>query len=82
MEPEQRIIIAADVFWGTGPAERTVEHATKRWPIHCARVYAEANYSACALIHDDEHPMALEHEGFATEKIDTPQAVFRMTEYC
>ena len=81
MESEQRIIIAADVFWGTGPADRTVEHPTKRWPIHCARVYAETNNSTCALVHDDEHPMAFENEGFAAEKIDTPQAVFRVTEY-
>jgi len=44
-------------------------------------VYAEANNSTCVLIHDYEHPMALEHEGFAAEKIDTPQAVFHMTEY-
>ena len=81
MESELRIIIAADVFRRTGAADRTVEDATKRWPIHSARVYAEANYSTCALIHDDEHPMALEREGFAAEKIDTPKAVFRVTEY-
>ena len=81
MEPEQWIMIATDVLWRAGPADRTVEHPTKRWPIHCARVYAETNNSTCALVHDDEHPMAFENEGFAAEKIDTPQAVFRVTEY-
>jgi hypothetical protein len=34
-----------------------------------------------ALIHDDEHPMAFKNEGFAAEKIDTPQAALRVTEY-
>ena len=29
MESEQRIMIAADVFWRTGPTDRTVEHPTK-----------------------------------------------------
>jgi hypothetical protein len=81
MESEQRIIIAADVFWGTGPDDRTVEHSTKRWSIHWARVYIESNNSARALIHDDEHPVAFKHEGFAAEQIDAPQAVFRMTEF-
>ncbi len=82
MKLEQRIIIAADVSRRTAPADRTVKYPTKRRPIHCARVYAEANNSTCVLIHDDEHPMAFENEGLAAEKIDTPQAVFRMTEYC
>ena len=45
-------------------------------------MYAKANHSTCALVHDDEDPMTLENEGFAAEKIDTPQAVFRVTEYC
>jgi hypothetical protein len=58
MESEQRIIIAADVIWGTGPADRTVEHPTKRWPIHCASVHTEAYNLTCVLIHNDEHPMA------------------------
>ena len=82
MESEQRIMIAADVFWRTGATDRTVEHPSKRWSIHCARVYAEANNLTCVLSHNDEHPMALEHKGFATEQIDAPEAVFRMTEYC
>ena len=29
MESEQRIMIAADVFWRTGLTDRTVEHPTK-----------------------------------------------------
>ncbi len=29
MEPEQRIMIATDVLWRAGPADRTVEHPTE-----------------------------------------------------
>ena len=29
MKPEQRVMIAADVFWRTGPTDRTVEHPAK-----------------------------------------------------
>jgi len=74
MESEQRIIITADVFWVTGTTDCTVEHPTKRWPIRCARVYAETNHSTCAPIRDDEHAMDFENEGFVAKQMDTPQA--------
>ncbi len=59
-----------------------VEHPTERWSIDSPYLYAKANDLAREVIHDDEHPMAFECKGFATEQIDAPQAVFRMTEYC
>ena len=82
MKSEQRIMIAADVFWRAGTTDRTVEHPAERWSIDGPCVYATANDSTCVLIHYDEHPMALENEGFTTEQIDAPQAVLCMTEYC
>ncbi len=81
MKSEQRIMIATDVFRRSSPSDRAVEHPAKRWPIHCACVYAEANNLTCVLIHYDEHPMAIENKGFATEQIDAPEPVFRVTEY-
>ena len=82
MKSEQRIMIAADVFWRAGTTDRTVEHPTERWSIDGPCVHAKANDSTCVLIHNDEHPVALENEGFTTEQIDAPQAVLRMAEYC
>ncbi len=72
MEPEQRIIIAADVSRRSSPTDRTVKHPTERRSIDGPNLYAEANNLARELIHDDEHPMALENEGFAAEQIDAP----------
>ena len=54
----------------------------ERWSIDGPSLYTEANDSARELIHDDEHSMALENEGFAAKQIDAPQAIFGMTEYC
>ena len=82
MKSEQRFMIAADVFWRVGTTDRTVEHPAERWSIDGPCEYAKANDSTCVLIHNDEHPMALENEGFTTEQIDAPQAVLCTTEYC
>ncbi len=82
MEPEQGIIITADISRRSSFTDRMVEHSAQRWSIDGPSLYTEANDSARELIHDDEYPMALENEGFATEQIDAPQAVFCMTEYC
>ena len=82
MEPEQGVIITADISRRFGSTDRMVEDSAQRWSIDGPSPNTEANDSARELIHDDEHPMALEHEGFAAEKIDTPQAVFRVSEYC
>ncbi len=49
-----------------------VEHPTERWPIDDPYLYAKADNLARELIHDDEHPMAFECEGFAAEQIDAP----------
>jgi len=67
MESEKGIIITADIFWRSGATNRMVEHQAQRWSIDGPGLYSEANDSARELIHDDEHPMALQNEGFATE---------------
>jgi hypothetical protein len=82
MESEQGIIITTDISRRSGSTDRMVEHPAQRWSIDGTGLYAESNNSARELIHDDEHPMALQNEGFATEQIDAPQAIFEMTEYC
>ena len=82
MESEQGIIITTDIFRRSGATNRMVEHSTQRWSVDGSSLYTETNDSARKLIHDDEYPMALENEGFTTEQIDAPQAIFGMTEYC
>ena len=82
MEPEQGIIITADISRRSGSTDRMVEHPAQRWSIDRPSLYTEANDSARELIHDDEYPMALEYERFTAEQIDAPQAIFGMTEHC
>ena len=65
-------MIAADVSWRSSPTDRTVKHPTERRSVDGSYMYAKANNLARELIHDDEHPMALENEGFAAEQIDAP----------
>ena len=72
MEPEQRIIIAADVSRRASTTDRLVEHSAQRCPVDGPNLYAEANDWPRELIHDNGHPMAFESEGFAPEQIDTP----------
>jgi hypothetical protein len=62
MEPEQWIMIASDVLWRAGPADRTVEHPTERWSIHCPCMYPKVNDLTGELVHDDEDPVALENK--------------------
>ncbi len=82
MEPEQWVIITADISRRSSSTDRMVEHSAERWSIDGPSLYTKANDLARELIHDDEYPMALEYEGFTAEQIDAPQAVFCMTEYC
>ena len=82
MEPEQGIIITADISRRSDSTDRMVEHSAQRWSIDGSSLNSEANDSARELIHDDEYPMAFENEGFATKQIDAPQAIFGMTEHC
>ena len=75
-------MIAADIFRRSSSTDRMVEHSAQRWSIDGPSLYTKVDDSARELIHDDEHPMALEYEGFTAEQIDAPQAIFGMTEHC
>src|SRR5262249_6953609 len=49
-------------------------------PAHvCARdypaVHADADEATRKLVHDHEHPVGLEHDGFAAKEVHTPQAI-------
>ena len=46
MEPEQGIIIAADIPRRSGSTDRMVEHSAQRWSIDGPGLYTEANDSA------------------------------------
>jgi len=64
MEPEQGIIITADISRRSGSTDRMVEHSAERWSIDSPSLNTKATDSARELIHDDEYPMAVQNEGF------------------
>jgi len=72
MEPEQRVIIAADVSRRASTTDRLVEHSAQRWSVDIPNLYAEANDSPAKLIHDNHNPVGLEDQRFTSKKIHAP----------
>jgi len=46
--------------------------------VHITGVHTKADDAPRELIHDHEHPVGLEKNGFATKQINTPETVFGM----
>jgi len=72
---EERIMIGAEMPRDALPVNGGVEHAAQVDARHGPRVHADANEATSELIHDDEHPIAPQHEGFAAKEVDAPEAV-------
>ncbi len=53
----QRIMIRAEIFWRTLPANCALEHPAQRHSIHDAAVDAKTNDATRKLVHHDENPM-------------------------
>ena len=60
MAGEQRVIVRTEVVWDTPGKNGLVEHATQVDTINITGVHAKANDAPRELIHDDEHPAALQ----------------------
>src|SRR5205823_2725201 len=80
VESIQRIMIRAEIFGQTLPANRSMEHPAQRHPIHDAAVDAKPNHATRTLVHYDENPMCSQCGGFAAEQIATPQTILRVAE--
>ncbi len=55
-----------------------VEHATKGNTVDIASVDAKADDAPTELIHDNEHPVALQKNGFTPKQVNAPEAVLRV----
>jgi hypothetical protein len=75
MESEQRIVVRTQMLRERLSRSGLVEHATDRHAIDVSRLDANADDPAREQIHDDHDPIALKHNRFTSEQIDTPQAV-------
>ena len=52
-----------------------VEHAAQVGAHDGAAMYADADEATRELVHDDEHPVAPEHDRLASKEVDAPEAV-------
>ena len=57
-----------------------VEHATEVCAGDRPVVHTNADEATRELVHDHEHPVALEHDGLAEKQVDAPQAVGRVSD--
>src|SRR5438132_3877017 len=80
VESIERIMIRAEIFGQTLPANRSMEHPAQRHPIDDAAVDAKPNHATRTLVHYDENPMCSHCGGFAAEQIATPQTILRVAE--
>src|ERR1700736_2773092 len=52
-----------------------IEHAAHINTGNCSAVHADADETTRELVHDDQHPVAPEHNRLASKEVDAPEAV-------
>ena len=77
---EQRVTIGTEMSRGALPANGVVEHPAEAGAIDGAPVHAKSDEAAGELVHDHEHPVALEHDGLTPKQVDAPQTVGRVAD--
>ena len=80
VELKQWVVIRTNVFRNGLLSNRLMEHSAQRRTIDGSGVNTESNDSAVELIHDDKDPVGSQGCGFASEQIDTPEAVLHVTQ--
>jgi hypothetical protein len=81
VEPVEWIVVGAEVLRHPElPSNGAVEHPTECDTVDRARMGAEANDSARALIHDDQNPVGPQRCRLAPEQIHAPEAVFHVAQ--
>ena len=81
VKPIKRIMVAANVFWHRAvPSNGSVEHPAECGPSDGSGLDAGSNDPARVLIHDDQNPVGSQSCRFASEQIDTPEAVLHVAQ--
>ena len=75
MRPEQRIVVGTEMSGDALPVNGGVEHAADVDARGGATMQAKADKATRELVHNDEHPVASEHDRLASKEVHTPQAV-------
>ena len=80
MEAKQWIVIGAEVLGHPRfPANGAQEHPAKCETIDGSCLNAKPDDPSGVLVHDHQDPMGPQDDRFASEQIDTPEAVFHLT---
>src|SRR5262245_60923957 len=80
MRLEAGIMIGAQVPRHALTPDGSVEHAADVGTRRGAAMHAEPDETARELVHDHEHPVAPEHDGFAAKEVHAPEAVGRVAD--
>ena len=80
VKTEERIVIGTNVFRFALPGGGGIEDATHRHAINACRGDAKADDTTGEDVHDQQHPMAAQDDRFNAEQIDTPNAVFCLSD--
>src|ERR1700738_2107780 len=72
---EQRIAIGTEMSGNALPVRGGIEHAADVDARGGATMHAEADKATRELVHDDEHPVASEHDRLQSKEVHTPQTV-------
>src|SRR5262249_36813488 len=77
---EERIMIGAEMSRCALTMDGGVEHAADVDACDGSAMHADANEAMRELVHDDEHPVAPEHDRLASKEVHAPQAVSRVAD--
>ena len=72
---EKRIMIGAEMPRCVLTMDGGVEHAAHVGAIDRTTMHTDSDEATGELVHDHEHPVALEYDGLASKEIHAPQAV-------
>ena len=76
VKAEKRIMIGTEVFRFALPGGGGIEHSARRRAIDPCGGDAKADDTTGEDVHDQQDPMAAQHDRFNAKQIDTPDAVF------
>ena len=80
MRLEQRIMIRTEMSRRAPPMNGGVAHAAEAGCIDRSAMHTESHEAPRELVHDHEHPVALEHDGRTAQEVHAPQTVCRVSD--
>ena len=81
LKPKERIMVGTHVLWHrAAPSNGAIEHPAECNAIDNSGVDGKPNDAPRVLIHHDENPVSSQRRRLATEQVEAPQTVLRVTQ--